>query len=70
MLLILLDILIISKNYFQLLTSWYCNIFDKVINIKSRSEHNNSNSHKHKEKYGVGVKKCEFFRPDNNKMEY
>ena len=52
------------------MTSWYCDICDKTINIKSKSKHMYSKSHEHKEKLNVFVKKYELFRPDINKVDY
>ena len=49
---------------------WCCNICDKLNKFTKKSKHIESKSHKHKEKVSVVVKKYEFFRPDNVKMNY
>ena len=45
---------------------WYCDFFDKTINIKIKSKHFFcvSKTQKHKEKHGTVVKKYEFIKAD------
>ena len=52
------------------MNSWYCNICDKTMNIKSKSKHIIYKSRKHKEKCSVVVKERKFIRPDNNKIHF
>ena len=50
---------------------WFCDISDKLINIKNKSKHIISQSHKHKEKFGVVVvKEYQFNKPDSKKRHY
>ena len=52
------------------MTSWYCNICDKTVNIQSKPKHPICNSLKHKEKNIVVAKECVFFKSDNDKIVY
>ena len=39
-------------------------MYDKTINIKSKSKHINSKTHKHKQKFGSVVKEIDFINSD------
>ena len=42
---------------------YYCNICDKTIKFKNKSNHDNSHAHKHKEKFSILVKVYEINNP-------
>ena len=42
------------------MTSWYCNICDKTLNIKIEPKHLNFISYRHKKRYSVLDKEYEF----------
>ena len=52
------------------MSSCFCDICDKRINVTSTSKSNISKSRKHKEKDSIVVKEYEFIRPDINRIDY
>ena len=48
---------------------WYCDICDKLINIKSKSKHSISKSHIHKKEYGIVVKEYDLIRLKNDEVK-
>ena len=48
---------------------WFCDISDKLVNIKNRSKHNKSKFHKGCEKNNVFVEDYESTRPDTLKID-
>ena len=65
-----MDLSFNSFSYFHYVTSWYCDICDKTINIKNMSNHIKSKYHKHKEKFSVVVKEYEFIRLDVRNIDF
>ena len=49
---------------------WYCDICDKIIDIKSKSKLFKSRTHVHKKQYSSVVKRYEFIRPETHKGKY
>ena len=49
---------------------WFSGMYDKTINIKSKSKYTYSKSHKHRDKLSVVAKENEFITPDINRIDY
>ena len=50
--------------------SWYCDICDKISNVKSKSKPFNFKTHIHKKKYGSLLKEYENVKPKKDDLEY
>ena len=48
---------------------WHCDICNKTIKFKNKSNHIHSQYHKHKEKYSILVKEYEINKPNHNELD-
>ena len=49
---------------------WYCDIYEKEVDINTKSKLNISKIHIHRKEYSIVVKKYETIKPENGETTY